>query len=215
MAVRRQGIPERPDKGAGLDLDREIAEGQTASPCARRTEKNIKTILRSQTMRATLSYWTGTIKSETNTTSRMALRAWTGEKDVDSKGCLLGNKENMLKASKRINFRLRCSTQLRNIFVDYHICHKTFDLFQIRCSKFSCKSFCCGYLLFDVGFDFLPCYGLYSIEECRHKMWKLGTDRSNIPPLSLPSQNKRPRAMNLFGNRDCLLIKRIACLRRI
>lgn len=75
MAVRRQGIPERPDKGAGLDLDREIAEGRTASPCARRTEKKIKTILRYQTMRATLSYWTGTIKSETNTTSRMALRA--------------------------------------------------------------------------------------------------------------------------------------------
>jgi len=75
MAVGRQEIPERPDKGASLDRDREIAEGQTASQCARRTEKRIKTILRYQTMRATLSYWTDTIKSAINTSSRMAMRA--------------------------------------------------------------------------------------------------------------------------------------------
>ena len=75
QAVRRQEIPERPDKGAGLDRDREIAEGQTALPCARRTEKRIKTILRYQMMRGTLSYWIDTIKSETNTSSRMAMRA--------------------------------------------------------------------------------------------------------------------------------------------
>ena len=75
MDEKREGTPGRPGKGVGLDQDQGIAKDHRASLCERQTNRMIKTILRYQTTRVTLSCWTDTLKSATSITSRMVMRA--------------------------------------------------------------------------------------------------------------------------------------------
>ena len=75
MVEKREGTPGRPGKRVGLVQDQGIAKDQRASLCKRQTNRKIKTTLRYQMTRVTLSCWADTLKSATSITSRMVMRA--------------------------------------------------------------------------------------------------------------------------------------------